>query len=358
MTSAHHITLALRRGNFAFAVDVGLPDTGCVGVFGPSGAGKTTLLRCIAGLEPEATGRLTIAGSVWSDSAAGLHLPPWKRPVGYVFQEPRLFSHLSVAGNLNFARRTTGPKATDALFESVVELLDLGALLDRRTRKLSGGERKRIAIARALVRDPQLLLLDEPLAGLDAARQAEVLSYLDRLQRELTLPIIVVSHSLDELIHLCDALIVMDDGTVAASGPIAEVLVQRGIDALAGRHSSSALTGRIAEYADDDDLTCVAFDDVSLWVPGRHGDDGDAVRVRVRADDVSLCLRRPDASTILNIVPATVREVREAAGASADVLVQVGEQPLLARVTRRSARTLDLRVGLELYAQIKSVAVR
>ena len=345
---------ALRREDFALDIDLELPMRGITGVFGVSGAGKTTLLRCIAGLE-RADGLLVVAGETWQDSAAGEWRAVANREVGYVFQEPRLFDHLSVRDNIDYGRkrRHAGVNA-----DHIIELLGLTKLLQRKPHDLSGGEAQRVAIARALSCAPRFVLMDEPLASLDQARKNEILPYLDRLHAESEVPVIYVSHNIDEVCRLCDHLVVIDDGVVRANGPLQSVLVDLDVSQLADEHAGSILEGKVANYDATDGLTELECSAGRLLVPGRAGETGSELRLRIRASDVSLCRTVPQETTILNVLPAVVESIGEAEGPVVLVRLALGRDRILARVTRRSVRELNLQVGDEVFAQIKSVAVR
>jgi molybdate transport system ATP-binding protein len=347
----------LRRREFELDVDLELPMRGITGVFGASGAGKTTLLRCIAGLESAGSSRLVVAGDTWEDSAKKVLRPVHERRIGYVFQEPRLFDHLSVRANIEYgSKRRRAGKAGD--FDHVVDLLGLASLLARKPDQLSGGEAQRVAIARALLCAPRFVLMDEPLASLDRARRDEILPFLDRLHGEAEVPIIYVSHNIDETCRLCDHLAVIDAGRIIASGELQDVLVRLDIPALDGDNAGSIVAGTVRGYDADDGLTRLEFSGGDLWVPGRVGSEGAALRLRVRASDVSLCRSRPEKSTILNILPAVVEAIQPGSGASQLLRLALGNERIVARVTRRSIRELSLQAGDEVFAQIKSVAVK
>jgi molybdate transport system ATP-binding protein len=346
----------LHRDDFALDVDIELPMQGITGLFGVSGAGKTTLLRCIAGLEVATKGTLTVAGDTWEDSDTHSSLSVQQRNIGYVFQEPRLFEHLTVRENIEYGQKRREQNG-NAGFDHVIELLGLQHLLSRHPAALSGGEAQRVAIARALLCSPKFVLMDEPLAALDQARRDEILPFLDRLHTESEIPIIYVSHNIDEVCRLCDHLVVIEKGQVVASGELQDVLVRMDIGALDGDHAGSVIEGMAGDYDETDDLTRLAFSGGDLWVPGKAAADGQSLRLRIRASDVSLCRSRPEQSTILNIVPATVDAIHANDGPSTLVRLLLGKERILARVTRRSIRELALQPGYELYAQIKSVAV-
>jgi molybdate transport system ATP-binding protein len=345
----------LRRGGFALDVDVTLPLTGITGIFGPSGAGKTTLLRCIAGLERPETGRLVVAGETWQgeDRFRAVH----ERAIGYVFQEPRLFEHLDVRRNIEYGWRRRGEGNGEDV-DRIVALLGLEGLLGRRASELSGGEAQRVAIARALLRAPELVLMDEPLASLDRARRDEILPFLDRLHAESSVPILYVSHVIDEICRLCDHLLVMESGRVVADGELQSVLVRTDLPLLAGEDAGSVIECRVTGYDGEDELLRLGTSGGELLVPGRPREPGAPLRLRIRANDVSICRARPEASTILNILPAVVESIQPGEGSSGLVRLALGEDRVVARVTRRSIRELALAPGDRVFAQIKSVAMR
>ena len=349
---------ALARQRFALDIDLALPMRGIIGMFGVSGAGKTTLLRCIAGLERPQAAFLAVDDDVWDDARNGYVRPVRDREVGYVFQEPRLFAHLDVRGNLEYGRKRAGTHGHAPSLDSVVDLLGLGDLLQQSPAELSGGEAQRVAIGRALLRAPRLILMDEPLASLDAGRKAEILPFLDRLHAESSTPIIYVSHNIDEVCRLCDYLVVIDDGQVSASGELREMLVRMDVPQLSGDEAGSVIVGEVASYDAEYDLTGIAFSGGQLRVPGHHGDPGKPLRLRVRANDISLCREPPGQTTILNVLDATIDEVQEVRGASRLLRLKVGDEFLLARVTRRSCAELGLQPEDAVTAQIKAVAVR
>lgn len=360
MSSSIDIAYRLTRAAFAFDVDLQIPLRGVTGVYGVSGAGKTTLLRCIAGLEAAADGRLAVDGELWEDTARGIAKPAHEREIGYVFQEPRLFAHLNVEGNLAYGarRRRSGGVSR----EQVVGLLGLEALLGRATRGLSGGEAQRVAIARALLRGPRFLLMDEPLAALDRRRRQDVLPFLDRLHAELSIPIVYVSHDLDEMCRLCDRLVVLESGRAIAAGSLSTVLAQLDPPVVPGEEASAMIEGRIVDHDPEDDITRLEFSGGAFFVTGYRGEPGQTLRLRIKANDVSLCRERPAESSILNVLPVEVDDAREldepAAGRTLLVRLKSGSDRLLARVTRRSWAAMKLGRGQALFAQIKSASIR
>ncbi|HYF42449.1 MAG TPA: molybdenum ABC transporter ATP-binding protein [Ramlibacter sp.] len=354
------IRLALQRPQgFGLDVDLSLPAHGITALFGPSGSGKTTVLRCVAGLERAAAARVEIAGQVWQDTSTGIFVPTWQRALGYVFQEASLFDHLDVGGNLAYAQRRSGAASVGGMgLEAAVDLLGIAHLLARRPAELSGGERQRVAIARALATQPRLLLLDEPLAALDAARRQDILPWLERLRDELRIPMLYVTHATDEVARLADTLVVLDQGRVVGVGPAAEVMSRAEGPMAAGEEAGALLHGTVLERDARWHLLRVGVGGGSLWLRDSDVDLGRAVRVRVLARDVSLATVPPEGTSIQNLLPCTVRAIA-AGGHPSQCLVQLawGEALLLARITARAADALALAPGRPVWAQVKSAAL-
>lgn len=345
----------LARPGFTLDVDLRLPAHGVTALFGPSGSGKSTVLRCLAGLERPGLGLMRVRGQTWQ--AGAQWLPPHRRAIGYVFQDANLFAHLSVRDNLRFGLRRV-PEASPQVLEAAVSLLGLGHLMERRPERLSGGERQRVAIARALVLQPWLLLMDEPLASLDLARKQEVLPYLERLREQWDIPLVYVTHAPDEVARLADHLVVMQDGRVAAQGPVAEVTARLDLPVALAEEAGVVWQGRIAALDPPWHLARVDFGEgCSLWTRDPGWPVGRAARVRVLARDVSLA-SEPGRSSIQNVLPGRVDAV-VTDGHPGVVLarVQVGGSMLLARLTARSADSLGVAPGRMLWVQIKSVAL-
>lgn len=349
---------ALRRKEFDLDVEFAIPLRGIIGLFGESGAGKTTLLHCIAGLERPEAGCLTVHDEVWESQSENISRNVQARDIGYVFQEPRLFPHLTVRRNLDYGRRRSEAPANDAEFDRIVSLLALEALLHRKPDALSGGEAQRVAIARALLRAPKIVLMDEPLASLDRARKEEILPFLDRLHAELSLPIIYVSHSIEEVCRLCDHLIVLERGKVLANEELQSALLRMDLPILAGDEAGAVVRGRIKFCDTAYELTTFEFSGGEMLLPGIVADVGQSIRLRIRASDISLSRERPLQSTILNVLTATIDEIQEGQGPSVLIRLATGTDHLLARVTRRSCDELNLQSGDKVHAQIKAVAVR
>jgi molybdate transport system ATP-binding protein len=358
-----HLELTARvdYGNFLFDVSLHLPAEGVTAIFGPSGCGKTTLLRTVAGLTRPRPGRIAVAGDVWQDDATHIWRPTHQRPLGLVFQDAALFDHLSVRGNLVFGRQRVPAARRRIELEQAIELLGIGHLLDRRPAQLSGGERQRVGIARALATSPRLLLMDEPLASLDAARKAELLPWFERLVRELDIPMLYVTHAVDEVARLADRLVLLDAGRALAQGPTAELLGRLDIAKTHGDGAGVVVAGTCAQAADKDGLLRVRFGASTLQCVPPPGaltrQPGDPVRVRILARDVSITLTRAHDTSILNVLAATVADLAEDGPAQILVALDAGGTRLLARITRKSARFLQLAPGQPVYAQIKGVAV-
>ena len=342
---------------FALDVDLELPGRGVTAIFGPSGCGKTTLLRCIAGLERSARGHLSIDDEIWQDDAMRRFVPVHQRSLGYVFQDASLFAHLSVSQNLNYGMQRVPAAQRRVSLEQSIALLGIAHLLQRRPDALSGGERQRVAIARALASSPRILLLDEPLAALDAPRKAEVLPYLEKLHSELDIPVLYVSHAIDEVARLADYLVLMEAGKVTASGRAEELLTRLDLSLAHGDTAGAVLTLTVSGHDEQDHLSTAIFSGGLLSLPIQNKDIGQRLRIRVQARDVSLTLQKQSGTSIVNILSATVRAIAPDSPGQVMVSLDVGGCALLARITERSARTLALEPGLKLYAQIKGVAI-
>ena len=367
--------------DFVLDVDLALPAKGVTVLYGQSGSGKTTLLRCLAGLVHAPGGVLSVDGEQWQGDE--FFVPTHKRPIGYVFQEPSLFEHLTVEGNLNYAQKRVdlaGSSGGVLSSKEVIELLGIENLMQRKPNQLSGGEKQRVAIARALFSQPELLLMDEPLASLDTQRKREILPYLEKLRLELKIPIVYVTHSIDELSRLADWVVVLDQGRVVATGSLTDVLTA--LDSPmqlddAGVVLETTILSREAQWA----LMRVSFIGGELLLADNGRAEGETLRVRVDARDVSLTLSQHTDTSILNALPATVIAISACPSQDA-VLVKLGlghqstaaldeskamdeqskatrdsSEMLLSRITRRSAEHLALAVGSQVWAQIKSVAV-
>lgn len=342
---------------FKLHADLRLPASGVSVLFGHSGSGKTTLLRCIAGLQQASEGFLAIAGEIWQDSDQGLFLPTHQRSLGYVFQEANLFPHLTVLQNLQYGLKRLGkPSKADDL-SHVLEVLGIEALLPRLPDRLSGGERQRVAIARSLVLNPKLLLMDEPLAALDHKRKQEILPYLSKLQREFDIPIVYVTHSQQEVAQLADYLVVLDNGQVLAAGPLAETLSNLDSPLVQDRDAAVVWPVTLLEHEADYRLSRVGFDGGAISLPQLDAAVGTPLRLQIQARDVSITLHQPHATSILNVLPATISGLIDDPAGQYVVRLQVGRLSLLSHITRKSATMLGIQTGMQVFAQIKGSSI-
>ncbi len=347
---------ALQLEGFSLDASFNAPGVGITALFGPSGSGKTTLLRCIAGLE-RAAGSLHVNGEVWQDATR--FVPTHNRPLGYVFQEASLFPHLSVRANLEYGLKRIPQKERKVHLAQVVEWLGLRRLIERGDpAKLSGGERQLVAIGRALLTSPRILLMDEPLSSLDTASKHDILPYLKRLHQELDIPVLYVSHSLEEVARLADNMLLMDQGRIIASGTLNETLARLDLPTAHFDDAGAAIEATVAQHDDAYQLTRLDFSGGSLWVGKVRQPIGSTVRARVLARDVSIAIQQPCGSSIANILSARIAEMRDEGTGKVIVRMTVGNtHHLLSRITRRSRDHLSLAVGMEVFAQVKSVAL-
>ncbi len=354
-----HLEVTLEH--FSLDVSFEIPGHGVTALFGQSGSGKTTLLRCLAGLERGSRGLLEVNGSTWQDDAKGIWLPPHRRAIGYVFQEASLFAHLSVRRNLEYGMKRIPAAQRRVGFDAAVELAGLSPLLNRSPARLSGGERQRVAIARALLTSPQLLLMDEPLAALDEGSKREILPCLERLHRELSIPVVYVSHSLREVARLADHMVWMEGGRVRAFGALQKVLTRLDLSVQRGDEAGAILETVVAFHDERYQLTALEGCCGRVWISRIDIAPGEPVRVHVPARDVSINLERSGDSSILNIWPTVVEDIRDLT--DSQVLVRLScsggqnSPRLLARITRRSCAKLRLKPGMKVFAQLKSAAL-
>lgn len=347
-------------GETFFDIDLELPSSGITAIFGRSGAGKTSLINAISGLKQPDKGLISVSGTTLFDSRNGINLPTHKRNVGYVFQESRLFPHMKVAANLKYGMKS----ADKAHFEQIVSLLSLDSLLDRYPARLSGGEKQRVAIGRALLSKPSILLMDEPLASLDLPRKREVMPFLENLSETVNIPIIYVTHSLNEILRLANHLVIIEQGKVISSGVTEEVWASRAMQPWQSfSEQSSLFEGTLAEHNDDYALSRLKLGkSTSLWVQKVSSDIGAAVRLQVRANDVSITLEQPQGTSIRNILPVTIKsvETHQQGSNKQSVAVELELEPgcyLWATITLWALDELSLEIGQQVYAQIKGVSV-
>jgi len=347
---AHHF------GGFTLDASFDSAD-GLTALFGRSGAGKTSLINAIAGLLRPERGRIVVDGEVLTDTGRGIFVPARRRRIGYVFQEGRLFPHLSVRQNLLYGRWFAPKGGQAGEVEQIVDLLGIGALLHRRPANLSGGEKQRVAIGRALLARPRLLVMDEPLASLDEARKTEILPYIERLRDEGRVPIVYVSHQVAEVARLATTMVVLTEGRVAAVGPTASIMGRIDLFPLTGRAEAGALLAtHVAGHDPAFGLTVLRAAAGELRVPHLDLPVGAALRVRIRARDVMIALEPPTGLSALNVLPGTVAEIGRTDGPIVEMRLDCAGEALIARLTRRSVETLGLVPGRPVYAVIKSIA--
>lgn len=350
------IQVKRKQGEFTVEASFTSTSTGVTALFGHSGAGKTSIINMTAGLARPDEGRISIGDRCLFDSSKGIDISPEKRRVGYIFQDGRIFPHLSVRSNLRYGMKLVPEGERYLEYDQVVELLGIGHLLSRGPAKLSGGERQRVAIGRALLTSPSLLLMDEPLAALDAARKAEVLPFIARLSRELSIPIIYVSHSLDEILNLAEMMVLLDSGRTIAAGTIEDVMNRPDLQFLTGRIDHGTVISTLVEAADDCGLSHLRFSGGVLKVPRFGAAEGSMVRVRIEPRSVGISLHHPSEISIQNIFAGTVESISSGNGGLVDLELNIG-CPLLARITLCAKQELDLRAGRRIFALVKSVAI-
>jgi molybdate transport system ATP-binding protein len=350
------VEIAQRLG--AFDLKVAFSSTQPVtALFGRSGSGKTSIINAIAGISRPAQGRIDLNGEVLFDSARGIDVPIERRRVGYVFQEGRLFPHMTVRQNLLYGYRKHEEEPL-AEPEAVIALLGLDHLMERRPAALSGGEKQRVAIGRALLANPRLLLMDEPLASLDGHRKTEILDYIELMRDSIDLPIIYVSHAVDEVVRLADQVVIVSEGRVAAAGSVAEVMGNPELRRFAGSfEGGTVIEGRVLEQNLEDDISVIGFDGGRLLVPDVEALVGEVVRMRVRARDVSLALVPPENISILNVLAGRIVDIEASRAGAVDVVLDIGSVALRSRITRRSLAQLNLAPGMPVYAMIKGVSL-
>lgn len=352
--------LNINYEDFQLKAELNLPSRGVTVLFGHSGCGKTTCLRAFAGLVRVEQGEVRVNSEQWQSWDGKVFLPTFERRIGYVFQEPSLFPHLNVDQNLAYAEKRVKTQPTLFKRDSILPLLGINTLLNRYPSQLSGGEKQRVAIARALLTQPQLLLMDEPLSALDHARKEEFLPYLERLQRVWDLPIIYVTHSVQELTRLADHIVLFNQGSIIASGGAQQVMSDAQFSHLFGEEMGSVFDTVVKSRCEKYAMTELSCDDVTFYVPGETANTGERQRCRILASDVGIALDEPVSTTVLNRLPAKIIEIESNSIQSGEALVVlelVNQQRLLARVTVKSLHELDLQRDQRVWALIKAVAI-
>jgi molybdate transport system ATP-binding protein len=354
------LDIGKQLGAFRLQAAFEAPSRGATVVFGPSGAGKSALLSAIAGLQRPDQGAVALDGDTLFDSARGIDVAAEDRRIGFVFQEARLFPHMSVRANLEYGRKRRHGAAAHTGFDDIVALLGIGALLDRRPGALSGGEKQRVAIGRALLSNPRLLLLDEPLAALDDPRKAEILPFLERLRDEAGVPMLYVTHAMEEVTRIADHLVLLDQGRVQASGPTAELMGRLDLSLLIDRaDAGTVLAGRIAGHDADRGVTRIAVGGAEFLLSHVELPIGHPVRLRVLARDVAIATKRPEELSVQNVLAGRLSEMVERPNQRCLLRIEVGGTGgaiLLSLLTADSARRLHLHAGQDVFALIKSVA--
>ena len=347
------LNVALDRPGFELRIALELALSGITAVFGPSGSGKTTLLRVIAGLEREARGTVAFDGETWA--GAGVHVPTHRRGIGYVFQDGRLFSHLTVQENLQFALKRSAPRSTIDL-ATAVEALDLRALLGRRTPSLSGGEQQRVAIARALLTSPRLMLMDEPVSSLDTARKKEILPHIERLPETFRVPVLYVTHNVEEVARLASGVVLLSKGSAVAEGSVADVFERADFGSLTGGLEAGVVL-RARVVAHDRGIATLALAAQQLRVPMAGAPIGAIRPIRIHARDVAVATVRPEKLSIRNVLGARILSIEPGANMNVELLLDVDGEHLRARITRDALEELELSVGRDVFALVKSVAL-
>ena len=351
------VDVGLRRSGFRLEASFEC-GPGVSVLFGRSGAGKTSLLHAVAGLLRPDRGRIEVDGRCLFDHTERIDVPVHARRLGFVFQDGRLLPHLSVRQNLLYGYRLVAAAERHIGMDRIVALLGIEGLLERAPSSLSGGERQRVAIGRALLANPRVLLMDEPLSSLDLPRRGEILRYIEQLRDELHIPIVYVSHALDEVVRLADNLVLIDRGSVVASGPAAAILARPELQAFSGGDDAGALIeARVSGYDDKYDLTTLEFEGGMLRAGNVDALVGERVRVRIRARDVALALEAPAGISVLNILPGRIASLTPEPSGAVDASIDIGAARIYARVTRLSAERLGLAAGMNIYALIKAVSL-
>ena len=344
-------------GSFRLETQFEVEEGSITAIFGKSGAGKTSTINAIAGLTRPDVGVIQIGNTTLFDQNLRINLPIYKRQIGYVFQDDRLFPHMTVRNNLIYGTPKTRDVANSLNLTDITGLLELAPLLERRPRSLSGGEKQRVAIGRALLSNPKLLLMDEPLASIDVQHRFEILPFIQRVREKTGITIIYVTHALEEVIFIADQIILLSEGQVTAQGTVEEIMSRLDLHPMTSRFDAGAVISAIySGYDREFDLGELSFDGGTLRIAGLNAEIGIHLRAHIRARDVSLMLDKPKDTSVLNVFKGELIEIRHEDGPQLDLLINIGT-PLIARITRKSLNDLNLNIGSKVYAMIKSVAI-
>ena len=352
------VQLSHQIGSFALDITFEQPSSGLTALFGPSGAGKTVTINAIAGLTKPDAGKIELNGTTLFSSDTSINLSPHKRRIGYVFQDARLFPHLSIKANLLFGAKRSPRPPEQKVIDHMIELLEIGHLMNRYPANLSGGEKQRVAIGRALLSSPDLLLLDEPMAALDHRRKEEIMRLIETIRDESKSPILMVSHSISEVTRLADTMILLDQGKVAAFGKVEDLMSRLDLFPLTGRHEAgSLLTGKVIAHDENLGMSVVLINKEKLWTPRIDRQIGQETRLHIHAQDVMISLEKPQGISANNILPGTVHDWRKDGKFHVEMQLECDGTVLLARITQRSWERLALQKGMPVFAIVKSVTL-
>ena len=344
-------------GSFRLETQFEVEEGSITAIFGKSGAGKTSTINAIAGLTRPDVGVIQIGNTTLFDQNLRINLPIYKRQIGYVFQDDRLFPHMTVRNNLIYGTPKNRDVANSLNLTDITGLLELAPLLERRPRTLSGGEKQRVAIGRALLSNPKLLLMDEPLASIDVKHRFEILPFIQRVREKTGITIIYVTHALEEVIFIADQIILLSEGQVTAQGTVEEIMSRLDLHPMTSRFDAGAVISAIySGYDREFDLGELSFDGGTLRIAGLNAEIGIHLRAHIRARDVSLMLDKPKDTSVLNVFKGELIEIRHEDGPQLDLLINIGT-PLIARITRKSLNDLNLDIGSKVYVMIKAVAI-
>ena len=344
-------------GSFRLETQFEVEEGSITAIFGKSGAGKTSTINAIAGLTRPDVGVIQIGNTTLFDQNLRINLPIYKRQIGYVFQDDRLFPHMTVRNNLIYGTPKNRDVANSLNLTDITGLLELAPLLERKPRTLSGGEKQRVAIGRALLSNPKLLLMDEPLASIDVQHRFEILPFIQRVREKTGITIIYVTHALEEVIFIADQIILLSEGQVTAQGTVEEIMSRLDLHPMTSRFDAGAvISATYSGYDREFDLGELSFDGGTLRIAGLNAEIGIHLRAHIRARDVSLMLDKPKDTSVLNVFKGELIEIRHEEGPQLDLLINIGT-PLIARITRKSLNDLNLDIGSKVYAMIKAVAI-